>query len=456
MSTSNDERLREVIEQLQAENADLRARVESDSSPPSYDDDADDHRRRDSWGWTVLSTVLILIGALLAPVALVSAWAERQLTDTDVFVATFAPLADDPAVQAYISDQVTLAVNENLQASELTTELFDGIAELGLRPRAEEALLALEGPAAQAIESLVDSTVERLVASEQFSNLFERVVRRGHVQMIATMQGDPNAVVDIAANGTIGIELGPIVEEVKSALVDRGIGIADRIPEVDRTIVLATSEAAPVAQTVYALTTVLGVWLPWVALVSLAGGVMVARRRMRALIWTGVAVTLSALLLLAIIAIAKPLAISALSASMMPAGTAGVLYDTTVAAMTQSAVALALLAVVVALVAWFAGPFPVPRRLRDAGASSSAALRSMGEQHHLTTGVVGEWLYRMRVPLYTLIALGGAAVVIFTRPLTPGIILGTTVIALVLLVALKVLQRPPAVDARGPAVQEMS
>ncbi|OAV62106.1 hypothetical protein [Enteractinococcus helveticum] len=454
MSTSNDQRLREVIEQLQAENAHLRARVESDPSTPPPDDVDAAHWKRDSWGWTLLSTILIIIGALLAPMALVSAWAERQLTDTDYFVETFAPLADDPAVQAYIADQVTAVVNENLDASELTTELFDGIAELDLRPQAESALLALKGPAAQAIESLVTSTVERLVGSQQFSDIFERVVRRGHVQMIATMQGDPNAVINIESDGTIGIELGPIVAEVKTALIDRGIGIAERIPEVDRTIVIASSEAAPTAQTVYALTTVLGVWLPWVALVSLTAGVVVARRRMRALIWAAIAVALTALLLLALIAIGRPLTVSALS--MMPADTANALYETTVETINQTTIALVVLAVVVAIVAWLTGPFRVPRRLRAAGASAATAIRSMGEEHHLTTGSVGEWLYRMRVPLYVLIALGGATIILVFRPLTLGVILSTAVIALLLIVILQVLQRPPVIEDRGLAEKELS
>jgi len=72
----------------------------------------------------------------------------------------------------------------------------------------------------------------------------------------------------------------------------------------------------------------------------------------------------------------------------------------------------------------------------------------MGEQHNLTTGSVGEWLFRMRIPLYVLIALGFAAVVIFNRPVTLALILWSAVIALVLIALLHVLQRPPEVESR--------
>jgi hypothetical protein len=53
-------------------------------------------------------------------------------------------------------------------------------------------------------------------------------------------------------------------------------------------------------------------------------------------------------------------------------------------------------------------------------------------------------LYRQRVLVRTLIAVAGAAVVLFTRPLTPGLIIWTAVVCVVLVAILEVLQRPPA------------
>ena len=45
------------------------------------------------------------------PVSIVGAWARVQLVDEDAFVATLAPLVDDPAVQAMIIDESMEAIN---------------------------------------------------------------------------------------------------------------------------------------------------------------------------------------------------------------------------------------------------------------------------------------------------------------------------------------------------------
>ena len=57
-------------------------------------------RRSRGRGWTVLAVVLIVLGCVMAPLAVVGGWAKSTLTDTDNFVATYAPLAHDPEVQA--------------------------------------------------------------------------------------------------------------------------------------------------------------------------------------------------------------------------------------------------------------------------------------------------------------------------------------------------------------------
>ena len=47
----------------------------------------------------LLSALLVLAAVALLPVALTGTWLERTVTDTDTYVDTVAPLADDPAVQ---------------------------------------------------------------------------------------------------------------------------------------------------------------------------------------------------------------------------------------------------------------------------------------------------------------------------------------------------------------------
>ena len=62
------------------------------------------------------------------------------------------------------------------------------------------------------------------------------------------MRNDPQALIVAQSDGTIGIQLGPIVEDVKAALLARGLSIASRIPAVDRTIPIAQSDQIPTVQ----------------------------------------------------------------------------------------------------------------------------------------------------------------------------------------------------------------
>src|SRR5512133_2805717 len=50
---------------------------------------------RDRWR-TIVATCLIVVACLLAPLSVVSVWASQQISDTDRYVQTVAPLAQNP------------------------------------------------------------------------------------------------------------------------------------------------------------------------------------------------------------------------------------------------------------------------------------------------------------------------------------------------------------------------
>ena len=108
-------------------------------------------RSRAGWWRAFLSALCIVIATILVPVSIVSAWARVQLVDEDAFVATLAPLVDDPAVQAMIIDESMEAINAQVDFQQITSNVFDGVAALGLPPRAADALQLLEAPAANGL-----------------------------------------------------------------------------------------------------------------------------------------------------------------------------------------------------------------------------------------------------------------------------------------------------------------
>ena len=270
--------LAEQVRRLTEENERLRARVAVEESAPPREP-------RRVWRGVVV-VILMALATILAPAATIAGWARVQLTSADAFVDTFAPLADDPNVQALVTDQAVAAINNAVDIPGLTNEVFTGIDQIGLPPRAAAALKLLQTPATQGIQSFIQDSVSNVVTSAAFRDLMRQGLRTAHDSLVA-LQGDlagPDRAVTISGTGEIGVQLKPIIAAVKARLVARGVALASNIPEIDKTIVVAKTDAVPTIRTVYAAAVAAGTWLPFVVLALFAGAVLTAARHRRALV----------------------------------------------------------------------------------------------------------------------------------------------------------------------------
>lgn len=446
MARSTVQELQRRLAALEAENSALRGGIPAVTPAPAPDA-AVSRRRSRGWGRTLSATVLIALGTLIAPVALVAAWANVQLTDTDRFVASYSVLASDPAVQSAVTDQVVDAIEGQVDIPTLTTDVIDGVIELGTGPAATRALELLKGPAAQGLQSLVGTVVERFVESEAFANVWATALRISHSQVVSALQNDPDAAIALGSDGTIGIQLAPIIDAAKDVLVDQGVGFAASIPTVDRTITVAQVDSLASVQLAYELVVAAGLWLPWVAILFLAAGVVAARRRSVALVTAALSLGLVMLIVLAGLAVGRVFFDAALRSNGIPADAGGAIYELVGGAMRDTAVAVLVLALVTAVVGWFAGPFDVPRRLRAVVHGGAASVRGALERRGLGSGRVGAWLYSRRSLLRGVIIVAGAAVVLLVRPLSPALVLWTLALSLLVVLILEVVERPPTADS---------
>ena len=102
---------------------------------------------------------------MLAPLTGVAVWARNQVTNTDRYVRTVAPLAADPAIQAAVADQITAQVFSYLDVQGLTDQAVDGLAERGLPPELADRLRGFAGPLADGIQGFVRAEVAKIVQS---------------------------------------------------------------------------------------------------------------------------------------------------------------------------------------------------------------------------------------------------------------------------------------------------
>lgn len=399
------------------------------------------------------AVALIVIGALLVPVAVVAGWANVAVFNTDTFVASYAPLSRDPQMQTFVTDQAVAAINQQLDVEGLVGEVVDGLGGLlPNRPRVAAALRALQRPAVAGVQSALSRATTDVVASDAFSAVWEASLRVSHGQLLAALRGDPQAALTIGRDG-IGLQLAPIIDLVRTTLVARGFSLASAIPTIDRTIVLIPSAELVQVQLAYRLVVAVGAWLPWLAPAMLAGGVLLARRRTTALIGAAVGVALGMAAVLGGLAIAEAFVMASVPGSVVPGPVLRLLFDTVTQGLAEIVTTTLVLGAVVALIAGLSGPYRPMAVARGAYAEAVERARDLAAGRGLSSGGLGAWVARQLTWLRAAVVIGAALYLLLNRPLQSGQIVWTAVAGLGIVVVLDLIGRfgrvpaPTASDA---------
>jgi hypothetical protein len=203
------EEIEAELARVQAERDELEARVESLAARPQ-------RRRRLR---RVFAPILVALTVLVFTVTVPAVWGARTVLNTDRYVATVAPLADDPAVQASIATKLT---DQVFAALDVEGVLADALAALGDRAR------LLAAPLTNAMRGFVQQQVERLVASEAFETFWVEANRFVHTQVLAILRGEGDTVSIV--QGKVLLNLLPLVnlalgsiQQVATDLVGRDV-----------------------------------------------------------------------------------------------------------------------------------------------------------------------------------------------------------------------------------------
>jgi hypothetical protein len=451
---SADERAE--LARLRAEVANLRSQVAAAPAvaepppvvPPS-------RPRRQRWR-SVVATLLIVIGCILAPLSVAAVWAKNLVTDTDRYVATVTPLASDPAIQNAVANKITTEIFVRLDVQGLTNEAVDALAERGLPPRVATPLHALSEPLASGVQSFVRDEVEKFVASDAFKDAWVTANRTAHQALVAALTGQTGEGITIA-NDTVSINLGPFIQDVKQRLVDRGFDLANRIPDINPSFTILQSDLITKAQGAFRLLNAIGNWLPVVDLIVLALGVYVAKGHRRALLGAGLGLAGSMVALALGIFFVRTIYLNALPLGVLDHDAAASFYDTLVRFLRLGLRTVLVFGLVVALGAFLTGTSVTAVRTRMALSRGIASLRGGAEKAGFRTGRFGAWVYRYkRVLQFAVLGIAALVLVFWDRP-TGKVIIVLALCALVVLAIIEFLGRPPTptppepVEAESPA-----
>jgi hypothetical protein len=406
-------------------------------------------RRHVSWR-SVASIVLIVLGCVLAPIAVIGVWAGNEVSDTGRYVATVEPLIHDPAIQNTLTDKITDQITSKLNLTGTINQAATQLNAKGL-PRISSLLTTFGPQIASAVTGFIHSTVHTVISSQAMANAWVQVNTVAHQALVKLLSGQGNGALT-ASNGQIVLNLGPLIAVAKQDLVAHGFKLASNIPPVSPTMALFQAKDLGKAQAAYRLITTLKIVLPILALLLLAGGVYAARGRRRALIGAGLGLAASMLVLAIGLLIARTIYLNSVPSNVLPADAASAAYDALVHFLKEGLRVVLAVGLVVAIAAFFTGPSRAAVRTRAGLKSGITWLRNFGERRGVSTGPVGQWTYRYRRGLQIgAVALMGLILVFWGQP-TALVVILLVVILLVLLGLIELIGRPPAApEAAGQA-----
>ncbi|MGZ8735969.1 MAG: hypothetical protein ACXWW7_02280 [Nocardioides sp.] len=434
------------VERLRARVAELESRLSESAATP--EPSSVDGGGRSAWRG-VISAFLLILACVLAPLSVASVWASTQLSDSGAYVETVAPLAEDPAVQAAVADEVTAAIVEDLDVETVATDALEALAaQEDVPPRVAALLPGLAVPLTNGVESFTRTQVGNLLASPQFAEVWAQVNRVAHEQVVKLLEGNEGGVVT-AQDDTITLNLAPIIEQVKTRLVDQGFSLAANIPAADRQFVLVQNDAITQAQGFYQFLNTLGVWLPFIAVALFAAGVLLARDRRRALLKGALGVTVAMVVLGAGLTLVRMYYVETTPADILTEEAAGNVFDTLIRFLRTGIRATAVAFLLIALVAFLSGPSSASVRSRRALEHGIGSLRGEAESAGFNTGRFGTWTYahRRSLRIGTFIA-AGLLLMFWTQP-TAWTVVGVALLVALLLALIEFLAHPPVEAAAG-------
>jgi hypothetical protein len=428
---SPDERAE--LERLRAETARLHDQGGQGGGPS--------RRRRFSWRMPV-SIVLIVLGCIVAPVAVLGVWAGNEVSDTGRWVATVEPLIHDPAIQNVLTDKITTEITNRLN---VTGTIDQASAQLNARGLTRiSSLLDSFGPQiASSVTGFIHSTVHRVISGPRVAKLWVQVNTTAHQAVVQVLSGQGNGAIS-TSNGQITLNLGPFIAVVKQDLVAHGFALASNIPPISPTVALFQAKDLGKAQAGYRLITTLKIVLPILALVLLAAGVWVARGRRRALIWAALGLAGSMLVLAIGLLIARSIYLNSVPPSVLPGDAAAAAFDAMVYFIRVGLRVVLAVGLVVAIGAFITGPSRAAIQTRSALKSWLGWIRNFGERRGVSTGPVGEWTYAHRRGLRIGAVALFAVIFVFWGHPTGLVVIVLVILLLLVLGLIELIGRPPA------------
>lgn len=375
---------------------------------------------------------LIVVGCLTAASTAVGIWAQTTALDTETYVDTVAPLAQNPAVSAALAQKVVDEIFKDVDVEREVEQLLP------------EGIGFLAAPIGSAVRDVSVDLADGLISSEAFQELWESLNRFAHTEAVALLTG--RGAIVLTQEGAVTLDLTEAASAVRSGLEEAGL--SDLLPpprEGGATIVLFEDSQLGILQ--FAVDVLdLAYWaFPILTIVTLGAAVLVSRDRRQTWFGIGVGLVIAMAASLLFLDLARGAVVDGIEDPVAQAGIAGV-WDQLFSNLTGLQAGLLVLSLLIAVAAFLSGSHRWAVSFREAVGRRIDAWRSHDAAVSIQDDRLGRFLNEHLAGV-RLFGVGLAIVFMLAWPrLTVGIVL-VTVIALIVYLGLVEVARP-----HGPIV----
>jgi hypothetical protein len=180
-----------------------------------------------------LGIALVALASLLAYLAIVAIWVDRQVLNTENWTQASSKMLESPVVRARVAGFLIDELYENVDVS----------AEI--RAALPERAQPLAGPAAGALRNLAERSANELLARPRAQEAWENANRAAHELLIKVLEGGGSTL--STTGGVVVLDLKELLSELEERT---GIGgrVAERLPADAAQIEILRSDQLELAQ----------------------------------------------------------------------------------------------------------------------------------------------------------------------------------------------------------------
>jgi hypothetical protein len=304
-----------------------------------------------SSGHPRIVTAFLLIGTLLAFLAIFSIWVNRQALNTDNWVDTSGRLLQNDEVRSQLSNYLAdeLVANVDVQGE--------------LEGRFPPQLAPLAAPAAGALQQLAPQAALRALETSQVESLWNTANRVAHERLLAVLDDSGSSNIS-TADGEVTLDLSALLTQLTDRL---GVGgkLVEKLPADAGQLTVLKSDELSTAQDATTVVRRLPVVLTLLALLLYAAAVYLAGPRRRgALRSVGFGFLVAGVLALVLRKFAGVEVTGALSGSESVEPAVEAVWNIGTSLLVSVAVSAITFGILIVIAAWLAGPTRAATRLR--------------------------------------------------------------------------------------------